>query len=1023
MNREAHPEHTRHCHKFLYLFIILTIQLILGIPILYAESGNWVNNESSITDQLPTKKITGNIVDINKIPIIGANIIEKGTTNGTITDIDGNFALEIGNNSVILISYIGYLDQEINTSGRSTFNITLLEDTKQLDEVVVVGYGTMRRSSLTGSISRVEAEKIEAFPSTNVLDAMQGQAAGIFITPSRQPGESPSIRIRGSRSLSAGNNPLLIIDGMPGSWDNLVSQDIASMEILKDAAATAIYGSRAANGVVLVTTKSASQGKLSIEVGSYIGINTYDFIKMQSAEKYAELIRDVMRYQTHGVMNKELWENTFIDTKKGMEMFNSTWAENYYENGINFDWQEALFNNSSLNQGHNISIANQTDKIGYRLSYNYQEDNSYYKTVNFRRHVLSSNVNMKLAKWLSLGMINRIVFRENSGWPDNMWDNMRRMTPFETPYIDDDSSKGLKDAIGKEKYVNALWNYEKGYLVHENKGKMGDLILKLDVKPIDWLTLTTNLKIDYNDRSRGIYRDSKTSYQNLGLNYASMEKTSDFGYTWNGILNFDKIFRDTHKIMSTAVVEAIQEKDEWVGASSQNIPAQYMDYHFLQSGIINRDIWSGYEKTTLLSYMFRTQYEYMGKYLFNFAVRTDGSSRLAEGNKWRTFPSMSMAWVLTEEEFMKNQSLFTVLKLRGSYGEVGNQAISAYQTLTTLTQGAYSWAGNGIYTWQPSGIANKRLGWEVSKTWNTGLDFNILKNKLSGGIELYSTINEDLLMQRSIPQSTGFSNIWQNIGKTSNKGVEISLSSELISRKEFKWNISSMTSRNWNKIIDLADGKDNRGNRWFIGHPISIIWDHKKTGIWQIEEAEEAKKYKMEPGEIKLIDRDGDLAFTDNDRFILGQKEPKWITSLQNNLKYKNIDFSFNIVGQFGHLITASNYTQEWNADKMMIDAVDWWTPLNPTNDWPRAHTAQSHKFNGTLSIFNGDFIKMQNISLGYDLSSFFSKVDLKKLRIYFQASNPFYFYKSCPPDVNPEQPNTMYTIPSSYVMGINLNF
>ena len=1023
MNLKAHLNCTKYCGKFLNMLFVLAILLTLGTPKLYAEIEDKVNIGNSVLDQLQTKTITGNIIDINNEPIIGANIVERGTTNGTVTDIDGNFSLEIGNNSIIIVSYIGYLDQEINTSGRTNFNITLLEDTKQLDELVVVGYGTMKRSSLTGSVSRVEAEKIEAFPSTNVLDAMQGQAAGIFVSPSRQPGESPSIRIRGSRSLSAGNNPLLIIDGMPGSWDNLVSQDIASMEILKDAAATAIYGSRAANGVVLVTTKAAAQGKLTIEVGSFLGINTYDFIKMQSAEKYAELIRDVMRYQTHGIMNKELWENTFIDTRKGLEMFNSTWAENYYDKGINFDWQEALFNNTSLNQGHNISIANQTDKIGYRLSYNYQEDNSYYKTVNFRRHVLSSNVDMKLAKWVSLGMINRIVFREFSGWPDNMWDNMRRMTPFETPYIDDDPSKGLKDAIGKEKYVNALWNYEKGYLVHDNKGKMGDIILKLDIKPVDWLTLTTNLKIDYNDRSRGTYRDSKTSYQNLGLNYAKMEKNSDMGYTWNGILNFDKTFKDSHKIMSTAVVEAIQEKEEWVGASSQNIPARYMDYHFLKSGVINRDIWSGYEKTTLLSYMFRTQYEYMGKYLFNFAVRTDGSSRLAEGNKWRTFPSMSMAWVMTEEGFMKNQNLFTVLKLRASYGEVGNQAISAYQTLTTLTQGAYSWAGEGIFTWQPSGIANKRLGWEVSKTWNAGLDFNILNNKLSGGIEVYNTINEDLLMRRTIPQSTGFSNIWQNIGKTSNKGVEVSLSSDLISRKDFRWNVSSMTSRNWNKIIDLADGKDNVGDRWFIGHPIDVVWDFKKTGIWQIDEAEEAKKYKMEPGEIKLADRDGDFAFTDNDRFILGQREPKLISSFQSNIRYKNFDFSFNIVGQFGHLITADNYTQEWNGDKMMIEAVNWWTPLNPTNDWPRVHTAQSNKYNGTLSILKGDFIKMQNISLGYDLSSLISRLNVRKLRVYVQASNPFYIYKACPSDVNPEQPNSMYTIPSSYVMGINFNF
>lgn len=975
--------------------------------------------------QQQKKVITGSVIDEEGTPIIGANIVEVGTTNGTITDNNGSFSFEIEDKAVIKISYIGYLDQDIETAGRSGFHITLQEDTQALEEVVVVGYGTMKRSSLTGSISRVETTQIEAFPSTNVVDALQGQAAGVFITPSRQPGESPSIRIRGSRSLSAGNNPLLIIDGMPGSWDNLANQDIASMEILKDAAATAIYGSRAANGVVLVTTKSAREGvsKVTIEVNSYIGINDYDFIKMQSAEKYAALIRDVMRYQTHGAMNTELWQNSPIDTKRGMEMFNSTWAENYYEKGINYDWQKALFNSSSFNQGHGIAISNNSDKMTYRVSYNFQEDNSYYKTVNFQRHILNSNINLKLNKWIDFGLINRIMFMQHSGWPDNMWDNLRRMTPFETPFIEDDPSKGLKDDIGKEKYVNALWNYEEGYLVHDRERKTGDIILKLDVKPVDWLTFTTNLKIDYNERSNGNYRDSKTSYQNLGLNYASMEKRSDFNYSWNGILNVDKKFRDSHKIMGTAVIEAIQDKSNWVGASSQNIPARYMDYHFLQSGVTNRNLWSGFENTSLLSYMLRAQYEYMGKYLFNAAVRTDGSSRLAKGNKWRTFPSASIAWVATEENFLKNQNLFTVLKLRTSYGEVGNQAISPYQTMTTLTQGTYSWAGDGIYTWRPSGIANTNLGWEVSKTWNAGLDFNILRGKLSGSFEFYHTVNEDLLMQRSLPESTGFSTIWQNIGKTKNRGIELTLSSTIISRDNFNWTLNTMVSRNWNKIIALADGQDNRGNSWFIGHPISVTWDYKKTGIWQIDEAEEAKKYNMEPGEIKVIDRDGDFAFTDNDRFILGQREPKVISSLQSRLNYKKFDVTFNIVGQFGHLIQASNYTAEWNGDKMIIDAIDWWTPLNPTNDWPRAQTAQANKFTSTLSIFEGDFIKMQNISLGYDLSNFVSSLKIDKLRIYAQASNLFYFYKACPSDVNPEQPNTMYTIPSSYVIGINFNF
>ncbi|HZH72234.1 MAG TPA: SusC/RagA family TonB-linked outer membrane protein [Mariniphaga sp.] len=969
--------------------------------------------------------INGLVSDNNGEPLPGVTIVVKGTTTGTVTDGNGNFILRLppGANN-LQFSFVGMQTQEIAVDGRSSFKVVLEEETIGLEEVVAVGYGTMKRSSVTGSISKVDAERIEGFPSVNVIDAMQGQAAGVYINPSRQPGESPSIRIRGSRSLSAGNDPLVIIDGMPGSWDNIVSQDIASMEILKDAAATAIYGSRAANGVILITTKTAArdQNKINIEVNSYAGFNHYDFIKMQSAEKYAELIRDVMRYQTHGAMDKNLWENSPIDTKRGMEMFHSTWATNYYDKGVDFDWQKALFNENSFNQGHNISFSNRTQKLAYRVTYNFQENNSYYKTVNFQRHVLNINSNLDLTEWINLGLISRLSMRQFSGWPDNMWDNLRRMSPFETPYVDEDPLNGLKDAVGKEMYVNALWNYEPGNLLDERNGHMADIIFKTDIKPFDWLTITGNYKFDFHTRQHGIYRDSKTSYQNLGLNFASMEKSSDVDFTWNGILNIDKTFNESHKFLGTAVVEAIKDSYEEIGASAQDIPASYMGYHFLKTGIINRDIWSSYRMSSLLSYMFRGQYEYEGRYLLNVAIRRDGSSRLAPENRWRNFPSFSTAWVVSEEDFMEKQKFFTSLKYRISYGEVGNQAISAYQTMTTLSQSTYNWGNEGIYTWQPSGIANKMLGWEVSKTWNTGLDFNIHNGKLSGSIELYHTTNEDLLMQRRLPEATGFSNIWQNIGETVNKGYEFTLSSNLLSGKKVRWSITGLLSRNWNEITELTEGKDDVGNQWFIGQPIGVVWDFKKTGIWQIPEADEAQKYNMQPGEIKLIDRDGDFAFTNDDKFILGQREPKIIGSFQNNFSWGGLDFSFNIVGQFGHLITASNYTAEWNADKYIIDAIDWWTPLNPTNEWPRAHTAQAHKYSSTLNIFDGDFIKIQNISLGYDLTNALSVFNLQKLRLYLQASNPFYLYKACPTDVNPEQPNTMYTIPASYVLGVNIN-
>lgn len=973
--------------------------------------------------QQDKKTISGRVVDRNGEPVIGVNVVEKGTTNGTITDMDGKFTFNVSPNATLMLSYIGYKAQEIAVNNRTQYNVVLDEDTETLDEVVVVGYGTMKKSSLTGSVTKVETEKLEGFPSVNVVDALQGRAAGVYINPSRQPGEDPTIRIRGTRSFNASNSPLLIVDGMPGSWENVSSEDIESMEILKDAAATAVYGSRAANGVILITTKSAKKGgKLSIELNSYVGMNKYDFIEMQSPEKYNAMIRDVMRYQSHG-LDKEAWENSDIDLRRGLEMFNGLWADNYYNKGITFNWQDALFNSHSVTTGHNISIGQATDKISYKLSYSFQDDNSYYKTMNYKRHILNNNVKINLAKWMDLGLITRLSLRDMGGWPGSMWENYRRMSPFETPYIDEDPSKGLKDVVGKEKYVNALLNYQDGNFVNDRINKRADIILTANIRPFSWLTFTTNLKLDYKESSNGKYYDSKTSEQNLGYNFASFNKGSDSGYTWNGILNFDKSF-GSHHLMATAVLEAQQSKGESVEASSQDIPAKYMDYHFLSSGIVNQKVSSNYWKSNLLSYMFRLQYEYKDRYLFNVAVRTDGSSKLADGNKWRSFPSAAVAWRLSEEGFLKDSKVVSNLKLRLSYGEIGNQAIDSYQTMTRLKSKTYSWAGNGFYTWQPDGLANKGLGWEVSKTWNAGVDFGLFDNLLGGTVEFYHTRNEDLLLTRTLPETTGFGSLWQNIGTTQNHGVEATINVYPVRGKDLNWSLTATATRNWNKIVELLDGKDDRGASRFVGQPISVFFNYEKIGIWQLDELEEAKKYKQEPGQIKIKDVDEDGKITDNDKVIIGQKEPKVIASIQNSLVYKDWDFSFNLVGQFGHIIEAGNYIAEWNADKMIINNVDWWTPLNPTNEWPRVQTAQSQDYTSTLSKFKGDFIKLQDISIGYNFKRLLAPVcKVEKLRLYFQARNLFYLYRACPGDINPEQPNSVYTLPTSLVVGLNFAF
>lgn len=965
-------------------------------------------------------QIKGTVKDSKGEPIPGASVYEKGTTNGTITDEKGNFTFTLSSSdATLVVSCIGYSDIEIVPKGKTVFDVTMEDDAELLDEVVAIGYGTARKSSVTGSITKVNGDELAGFPSVSVEDALQGRAAGVYISPSSQPGTGTTIRIRGSRSLKASNSPLVIVDGMPGTFDNVSPQDIKSIEILKDAAATAIYGSRAANGVILITTKGTTKDDLTIELTSYAGMNTYNFADMISAEEYEDQIWCRTMFTTYGT-DAEAWKNSDITKRQALENFDPLWADNYYNKGINFDWRKALFSNVSFNTGHTISVNYRGNRFSNRLSYSFNDDNSYYKTVNFKRHLLTNNVRFNPAKWLEVNQITRLMLRERDGYPSTAFDAICRMTPFESPYVDNDPEKGLVSTIGRERFANALYDYEPGNFVDKHNTNRADVILGITAHPLKWLTLNTNLKLGFSNSSDGEYRDSHTSAQNNGYNYAQMEKSYSFDYTWNGLITADKDFGD-HHISATGVVEAIKDTDESLYAYSQNIPAAYMDYHFLQSGDINQTLSSSYSMSSLLSFLGRFQYDYKSKYLLNVAVRRDGSSRLAEGNKWHTFPSASVAWRISEEPFMRNTQV-DELKLRLSYGEIGNQSISEYQTLTRLKSKSYSWAGAGFYTWQPDGLANTGLTWEVSKSINAGVDFALFNRKFSGTVEYYNTRNENQLQQRTLPETTGFGSLWMNIGTTRSTGIELSLSGTLKQTKDFLWTVGGNFSRNWSTIVSLLDGKDDVSNAWFIGKPLGVVYDYVFDGIWQLDEKDQATKYKSEPGKIKVKDIDGDGAITASDKQVLGQTEPKFMTSIQTNLKWKNFDFTANFVGQFGHMITSSNYVDAFNAERWNLDSgKQWWTPLNGSNEWPRIHGTQDMTYSSVLTRQKGDFIKIQNISLGYDLSK--AVKGIEKIRVYVQGRNIAYLYKACPGKMNPEQPNSMFTIPASYVLGINLTF
>jgi len=997
-----------------------------------------VPDATAQADQTP-RSVTGTVKSNTGELLPGVSIVVKGTTQGTITDIDGRYSLtNVPPDAILVFSFVGMKNLEIAVNGQSRIDITLEEETIGLEEIVAVGYGTMKRSSLTGSTAVMDADKIEAFPSINIADAFQGKTAGVYVNPSNEPGGDVTIRVRGNRSLAATNDPLIIIDDVPGDLGNLNSTDIESVEVLKDAAATAIYGSRAANGVILVTTKKAEKAGMVVEVNSYAGINHFNFIEMQSKDEYVNFIKNIIYARNYGYTDADAWKSSGITTQDALEAWSSNAAASYAA-GKEYDWQSMMFDDVTAQTGHYVSISTKTNKSASRLSYNYMYDKGYYETNDFQKHILSYYYNYQATDWLTFGLDTRLAYKKNNLAPDHLWEFMKRMNPLENPYNEDGS---LRETVGLEQYTNPLWTYESGYFTDKKTNRNTDIVFKADVKLTGKLSYHTNFKLGFGNGKRAWYYDGLSMPRLGGNPEAGIRDTDTHDYTWNNILTYVNDF-GKHHITVTAVQELQSDKTEYSEMSGENIPLKELAYHNMETATDNLSLESSYSKSTLASFLGRVQYEYHDKYLFNFALRADGSSRLAKGNKWDYFPSAAVAWRMSEEPFMQNADWLSSLKLRASYGEVGNQGIDPYQTQTLLESGTYSWGDTGLLTWAPETLANKGLGWEISKSMNVGFDWGILDNRIYGSVDVYKTKNEDLLMQRTLAGITGFESIWDNIGSTENKGFELMVNADAISTNDFHWNLNANLSRNWNKITSLPNG-DDPTNEWFLGEPINVCYDYKYEGIWQIGELEEAQQYGRTPGEVKVWDN-GDYDINEDDKVVLGQRDPKWMASMISTFRYKQLDFSFVLNAMWGHLIEIKQYGDvEYNGDKWIISGVsDMWTPLNTDAYYPRPQqSAQSNNEASACTYMKGAHIKVQDISLGYTFKNLIP--GLQKARLYVEAKNPFYLYRACAHDrdggdkIQPEVVVSGFsekdddslddksfekTLPASFVIGINLTF
>ena len=924
--------------------------------------------------------------------VIGANVTEKGTTNGMITDLDGNFSLTVQKNATLVISYIGYVTQEIAIKGNTNLNIILKEDSKALEEVVVIGYGTARKSDVTGSIASVGGDKLQEMPSTNITYALQNRVAGVDMTQtSSQPGATMQIRIRGTRSLTASNDPLVVLDGIPfmGNLSDINPGDIKSMDILKDASSTAIYGSRGANGVILITTNRGAQGTpAKFTYNGYVGAKSvFSKYPMMDGPKYAEMRKYAGKF-----------ENSLDES-----------------DDMNTDWQDLLYRTGMVNS-HDVSVAGGTNNGRYSFGAAYYKDQGVIPTQNYTRYSLRGSFDQGVGKYFRFGLTTNSNYNVTKGSNIDLYSVLNN-TPLVNPYNEDGSLKRtVKLNSQDENFVvtrDVVENLEDSWL-NEKKGfgTYNNLFAEVQCPWVKGLKYRVNLGLNYRSTKGGVFTGEGINSSTADTpSTASLEHTETTNWAIENLITYDRTF-GKHQLNIVGMYSAEETVYTKSHIAARDIPAEYLQYYNLGRAegtiTVNPDNWD-YQKSGLMSWMGRAMYTYDNRYMLMATVRADASSRLAKGHQWHTYPAVSAGWNIGQESFMDDLEWLDILKVRVGYGQTSNQAVAPYSTWGKLSTRPYNFGPTGYATgYYVSALPNYDLGWEYSSTWNFGLDFTLLGGRLSGTFEYYIQKTSDLLQSVNLPSTSGVSSYVGNVGKTENKGVEFTLNGTILDNHNgWTWDASINISANRNKLTELASGAErDEANNWFVGHPIDAIYDYEKIGLWQ-----EGDPYLdiLEPGgnvgmiKVKYTgeyNEDGTPVrqIGPDDRQIISM-EPKFTGGFSTRVAYKGFDL--NVITAFkcgGKLIStlhhSNGYLNMLTGRRGQVD-VDYWTEENTNAKYPKPGGIQSGdnpKYGSTLGYFDASYWKVRNISLGYkfDEQKWLKNFGIQSLRAYVSIQNPF---------------------------------
>ncbi|MFC4027884.1 TonB-dependent receptor [Zunongwangia endophytica] len=950
--------------------------------------------------------IQGIVVDTHGVPLAGASIREQNTENGVFSDFDGKFAINISNaNMKLVVSYVGFKSKEITVGDSSNIEVILEESTEGLDEILIVGYGSQKKSDVTGSVSSLPKERLEMVPNVNIAQAIQGAVPGMMIQ-NTSAGAAPnqSLMIRGRNSIKASNQPLIVLDGIPynGNINDINPNDVASIDVLKDASASAIYGSRGANGVILVTTKRGKSGELSIAYDGYYSIQ--DYINLPDVMDGAE----------------------FYDFKmtRAPEMMTAEERE-IYESGNWENWYDLLLRQGNAQQ-HNISVSGGSEKTTFYVAGSLLDVKGLSINDKFVRFNNRINIDTDIKDWLTIGSKSQFSYSDQSGVVPG-WDQAYSMNPL-TKAFDEDGAITIYPWEGNTTYANPLQqtlydNTDKAYQVITNN------YVDIDIPFIKGLNyrLNTGFNFSFSDYSEYRGRDTKTGLDARGESITKDSKSSKS--VIENILNYNRSF-GVHKIKATALYSFEENETNFKGLEASGFPNDFRgSYAASQAESIIPSL--GKTNTKLISQMLRVNYSYDSRYLLTLTGRRDGYSGFGANTKWGLFPSVALGWNINRENFFAANTIFNSLKLRVSYGKNGNQAVGAYETLSRLEE--YNMVDNKVTQpgYRPSVLGQDDLGWESSSTLNVGLDFGLLKNRLQGTINLYKTRTKDLLLDRTISPVHGIGSTVQNIGETENQGIEFTLNSTNISTNNFSWSTSANFSFIKNEIVSLYGISDENGqpvndlaNAWFVGKPINVIYDHKRIGTWQLNEAEEAAEWGSQPGFVKFEDVNNDGVLDDKDRQILGNKDPDFLWGLSNIFTYKDFGLSVFIHGVHG-LYKANPLMTDDTTGEVRSNTItkNWWIPDNPTNEWVKNDF--DAEIMGGISAKgkyyeDASYVRLKDVTLFYNLPN--DLIEGLSSRVYLTGRNLLTVtnYSGLDPEINNQKGVPMQ---QELVIGLNLKF